>query len=290
MKKMHVCRFLLPLVLAPYLAGCAKLALRASPSLVPNMTKTFFEECDPEMAKASLPAELKLLEGLLKSDPRNPQLLTSLCMGFTGYAMLFVEDEDPERASNLYLRAMDFGLRRLGLKPSSLGTQGPNAEALRNILNTFQERDLDGLFWLTMSWQAWINLNLDKPATLSQLGMAQSCLDRILKIDPAYFHGTPYVLMGSILAAKPALLGGDPVKAGACFEKAMRVSEGKFFLVQYYYAKFYAVRTQNKQLFLKLLKEVAEGSPSRLRQTCLINAVMVEKARRLLKAADDLFI
>ncbi|MDZ7697032.1 MAG: hypothetical protein U5R49_08975 [Deltaproteobacteria bacterium] len=37
-------------------------------------------------------------------------------MGFTGYAMLFVEEASPERASMLYLRARSYGMRALGVK------------------------------------------------------------------------------------------------------------------------------------------------------------------------------
>ena len=37
-------------------------------------------------------------------------------MGFTGYAMLFVEEEDPERASRLYLRARRYGLKAIGME------------------------------------------------------------------------------------------------------------------------------------------------------------------------------
>ena len=64
-----------------------RLAVNASSSLIPNLTMAFFEECDLELAEQSLPAELKLIEGLLKNAPQNKELLTALCMGFAGYAM-----------------------------------------------------------------------------------------------------------------------------------------------------------------------------------------------------------
>ncbi len=82
--------------------GCVGLALQTSPSLIPNMTQAVFEECDVALARASMPADLKLMEGLLKSAPQNTQILTALSMGFTGYGLLFLEDDDPERASSFY--------------------------------------------------------------------------------------------------------------------------------------------------------------------------------------------
>jgi hypothetical protein len=230
------------------------------------------------------------MEGLGKNDPQNKQLLTALCMGFTGYSMLFVEEEDPERASRLYLRARSYGFRALGRKGAFLKESGLNAENIRAKLNTFGEREFKALFYTTMSWHAWINLNLDKPAALAQMGIAQACLGRVLELNPGYLYGTPYVLMGTILAARPGLAGGDAPQAKVYFEKAMEVSKGKFYFVQYYFARYYAVRIQDRRLFRKLAQEAVQGHPSELKDACLINSVMQQKAKKLLDMAEDLFL
>ena len=288
MKKLSWKLFLV-LFLVSFQAGCVKLALQFSPSLIPSLTQVLFEECDPELARQSLPADLKLMEGLLKNDPNNRQLLTSLCMGFAGYAMLFVEDEDPERASNLYLRARTYGLMAVGQNSPALKQSGVEKETIRKTLSAFGTEALKALFWTAMSWNAWINLNLDKPAALAQLGIAQAFLDRVLEINPEYFYGSPYVLMGSILAARPELLGGNPARAKEYFEKAIHVSHGRFFLVHYCFAKYYAVRIQDRELFLRLIKEVDTTSPRELKEVCLINAVMKQKAKRLMEISEELF-
>jgi tetratricopeptide (TPR) repeat protein len=140
-----------------------------------------------------------------------------------------------------------------------------------------------------MSWNAWINLNLDKPAALAQLSVAKACLERALKIKPDYFYGASYALMGSVLAARPGSLGGDVTRAKTCFEKAMSLSHRKFFLVHYYFARHYAVRAQNKELFLKLIKEVDTSTPDELKEVCLINAVMKQKTKHLMEISEDLF-
>ena len=78
------------------LNSCMRFALNLSPSLFPNLAASFFEECDHELARSSMPANLKMLEGLLKSDPDNTEILRMLSMGFCGYSMLFIEDDEPE--------------------------------------------------------------------------------------------------------------------------------------------------------------------------------------------------
>jgi hypothetical protein len=281
---------LLVALLIPILSGCVKLVTQFSPSLIPNLTQSFFEECDPELATLSFPADLKLMEGLVKNDPQNKQLLTALCMGFTGYSMLFVEEEDPVRASRLYLRARSYGVRALGRKGAFLKESGLNVENIRAKLDTFGEREFKDLFYTTMSWHAWINLNLDKPAALAQMGIAQACLGRVLELNPGYLYGTPYVLMGTILAARPGLAGGDARQAKVYFEKAMEVSKGKFYFVQYYFARYYAVRIQDRRLFRKLAQEAVQGHPSELEDACLINSVMQQKAKKLLDMTEDLFL
>ena len=196
------------LMVALLLAGCVRLALQFSPSLIPHMTETLFEECDPELARQSLPADLKLMEGLLKNDPNNRRLLTALCIGFTGYSLLFVEEENQERASKQYLRAMDYGARVLGPEMGSFEEFTADTKTLQRNLMSLGEAEHVALFWFAMSWNAWINLNRDQPAALAQLGSAQSCVERVLQIKPDYLYGAPYILMGSILAERPRMLGG----------------------------------------------------------------------------------
>lgn len=267
---------------ALWLNGCAGVALHATSSLVPDMALTFFEECDLELARQSLPAQLKLVEGLLKKAPKNREFLTALCMGFTGYAMLFVEEEDPERASRLYERAMGYGLRAIGMEKAT-------PQSLQARFKHMGKTKIDPLFWIAMSWHAWINLNLDKPAALGELSTAQACLDRVMEIDPNYFFGAPYLIAGSMLAARPRLLGGDEAKAKDYFSRAMTASDGAFFLTPYYYAKYYAVRVQDKALFLDLIRNVEEGRADRLKEVCLINAAIQQKMKGLKEKADELF-
>jgi hypothetical protein len=273
----------------PLLTGCFRLITHFSPSLIPNFTQTFFEECDPELARIALPADLKLMEGLLKNDSSNKQLLNALCMGFTGYSMLFVEDENLERASRLYLRARGYGVDALGRKGEFLETSNARIKDIQKNLKCLGKKEIEPLFCTTMAWHAWLNLNMDKPAALAQMGVAQSCLERILEIDASHFHAAPCVLMGTILAARPAMAGGDAAQAKVYFEKAMEISKGQFFFVHYHYAKYYAVRVQDKALFLRLLQEIVDGRPDRLPGVCLINSVMQQKARKLLAMSEDLF-
>jgi hypothetical protein len=268
-----------------------KLALRFSPSLISNLTQTIFEECDPSLAEASIPAELKILQGLLKNDAGNKKLLSSLAMGYAGYALLFVEKRDNTRASALYLRARDFGLQAAGIDREDLFELNTvDKEKISRALHASTAREVKALFWSATAWNSWIRLNLDKPAALAQMDLAKACVQKVLDIQPGYLYGAPNALMGSLLAARPKILGGDPPEARKFFEKALSESRGKFFLVHYYFAKYYAVRVQDRALFLNLVKQVENSTPELLSDVCLINAVFQRKMLDLKDRIDELFI
>jgi tetratricopeptide (TPR) repeat protein len=272
------------------LQGCMQVALRVTPSLFPNVAATIFEECDPELAEASIPPNLKLMEGLLKSDPENRKILTTLSMGFAGYSLLFIEPEDPERASAMYLRALEYGTRALGEKGAPLRNRDGGLEPVRAMLKNMDPNDLEALFWTTLSWNAWINLNLNKPSALAQLSASEACLRRVLELDEHFFYSAPHILMGASLAARPPILGGSPEKARIHFEQALQENHRKFYLAQVYLAKYYAVRVQDKELFARTLAEVVHGNPRELQDVCLINRVMQRRAQELVKQAEDLFL
>jgi tetratricopeptide (TPR) repeat protein len=272
------------------LLGCLQLGLRASPSLFQNLASSMFEECDTELAKASIPANLKLMEGLLKNDPHHRGILSTLAMGFAGYALLFVEEKEPERASELYLRARRYGLTALGAIGRDLQESQMNQEKAKLLLNAISQDDFQPFFWATVSLTGWINLNLDRPSALAQLGFAEQCLRRLVEIQPDYLGGLPHVLVGVSLSARPSLLGGKADDARAHFEKALMLGNRRFFLAQYYMARYYAVQVQDKKLFSSLLQEIARGNPEELKEFCLINRMTQQKAADLEKKADELFL
>jgi tetratricopeptide (TPR) repeat protein len=286
----HARLILLTLLFLFFLTACMPFALKLSPSLFENLAASFFEECDPHIAEIAIPSNLKLLEGLLKNDPDNRDILTSLCMGYAGYGLLFVEPNDPKRASRIYVRSLNYGFEALGKAGQKLGDLESGMGDIQSALITVGKKDFRALFWATLSWNAWINLNLDKPEALAHLAASQACLNKVIELNARYFYGLPHILAGIGLSARSPLLGGNPEKARAHFQEALKWGERKFFLAQYAFARYYAVRVQDKGLFLTLLREILDGNPRALKETCLINTIIQHEAANLIQEADDLFL
>ena len=95
-------------------SGCIQqIAVSTVGNIVHDGFGAFMEEEDLDFAGQALPANLKLLEAMLRSDPDNRRILLLLSEGYSSYSLGFVEDIDVERARVFYLRGRDFGLRVL---------------------------------------------------------------------------------------------------------------------------------------------------------------------------------
>jgi len=268
-------------------SGCMKMAIRMSPEFFENMSASIFEECDPDIAKKAIPANLKLLEGVLKNDPDNPKLLKQLSMGFCGYSMLFVESDDKERASNLYYRATAYGLKAIGFKGNPETT---SKDELAKLLNGLDKKSLNSLLWATVSWSSFINLNLHKPAAIAQLGLVQLCINKLTETNPDLFYGLPSLLKAVSLSARSPMLGGDYEKSKEYFDKALLSGKRNLFLSQYFYARYYCTGVQNKEMFISLLTEIIDKNREYPDNLCLLNMVIRIKAETLLNNVDDYFI
>jgi hypothetical protein len=96
-------------------------------------------------------------------------------------------------------------------------------------------------------------------------------------------------MLGSLYAAPPKAMGGNPEKAKRHFQRAFELSKSKLLVVQLMYAKFYAVQIQDKALFVKTLSEIIATPVNSFPERNLANEVAKRKAKDLLEKVDTLF-
>ena len=72
------------------LAGCStgKMVVRGSQTIMDSGIEAMNSETDLQLARAAMPANLKLMEGMLLEDPDNIDLLLFASQGFYGYGQL----------------------------------------------------------------------------------------------------------------------------------------------------------------------------------------------------------
>jgi len=271
--------------------GCSltQLTISATSVIIDGGFKAMNRETDIQLASQALPSDLKLLDGLILESPDNEKLLLLGAQGYSSYALGFVEDSSKERASIFYLRARDYGLRILFENEDFKRDFSGELQAFQKSLNEFGKDDVPAVFWTANAWGSYMNLNRDNVDALADLPKVEAMMKFVLKYDENYFYGGAHMFFGTILASLPTMFGGDTVSARAHFEDAITASDGKFLMVYYYYAKSYAVMTQNKDLFESLLHKVIDAPENLLPDQNLANELAKTKATDLFKHENDYF-
>jgi hypothetical protein len=282
---------LIPLFGLCSLCACSlnSLALRSTGEILDRGVTAFYEESDPQLAREAMASQLKLVEGLLQSDPHSRRLNRLAAEGFGGYTFLFIEDAQPERAKGFYLRGRDYALRALSARRDLAGLAAKKPDDLEKSLRSASKADAPALFWAAFCWSGFINLSKDSPEAVAELPKAVAVMKRAHELDPDYDFAGSDLFFGVYFASRPKLLGGDTEKAKEHFKWAERLTDGKYLMTYVLEAKTLAVALQDRALFESLLAKV-QGSPTgRLPKAKLADEVAKLKAAALLEKIDDLF-
>ncbi len=247
------------------------------------------EEGDLKFAGEALPANLKLLEVMLKSDPENEDILLLLSEGYSSYSLGFIEDTDVDRARAFYLRGADYGMRVLkGDEGIAAALNGP-PERLRAALAEAGEDWIPAVFWTAFGLGGYVNLSLSDPDALAELPRAEVMMEFVAGMDSSFYFAGADIFLGTLLGTRPRMLGGDTERATRHFERALRINGGDFLLTHVYYARSVALQTLNESLFDELLLTVEKTSVDAVPAIRLPNAIAKEKARILRAQKSDYF-
>ena len=282
--------FLLVVVAALTLPACSlqSIALRSMDGILNNEMTAIMEEQDLILAEQSVTGSLKLLDGLVKTDPENEHLLLMACQGYTSYTLAFAEDS-ADRAQMLYTRAQGYGMRGLKLRGVPDSAFHAGADAMRAALAKLSRDDVPMVFWTVNAWASATNLQLNNPDALANLPTINAMMSWVVEQDSTYFYGGPLMYFGIYYGTIPVMFGGNPELSRSYFDRAASVNGGKFLMTQIFYAKTYAVQTQNETLYKALLKHVLDAPLEDLPEQRLSNVVAKTRARHMLEHAADFF-
>lgn len=270
--------------------GCVQtIAVSTMGGLVDQGFSAFTEETDLRFAEEALPGNLKLLEVMLHNSPDNERLLRLASEGYSSYALGFLEDTEPLRARDFYLRARDYGMRILRQNSDLSKALDGSADDLKAALASCDADEVPGAFWTGFSWGSYIFFSLQSPDAIADLPRAEALMQFVAEKDSSFYYGGADLFLGTLYGSRPKMLGGDPEKSKLHFERALRISQGKFLMAYVYYARSYAVQTQNQALFEELLNKVESTPVEVLPEFKLGNAIAKEKAKLLMAKKDDLF-
>ncbi len=266
-----------------------QMVARSSLPIVESGNVAMNRETDLELARAAIPANLKLIEGLILELPGNAELRLQAAQGFYGYAYGFIEDEDNRRASGLYRRGLEHALRALTVAGLLSDITTLPQKDLEHHLATLDHGAVPALFWSASCWAKWIDMNRDDPARIADMGKAAALMSRVLELDENYYHGGAHLFFGVFYGAKPPMFGGDFERSTRHFEKARAVTQGKLLLADMLRAQYLARQQLDRQQFHERLMAVIKAPSDLFPEMALANAIAQQKARQLLAREEEWF-
>ncbi len=283
--------FALLLLLTQWLAACSmgQIVARSSVSILDGGVDAMNRETDLALAATAMPANLKLMEGLIVEDPANDELPVYAAQGFYGYTFGFVELADPARAAALYRRGFDYARRVLERQGLALDLLNSPPDRLRQAVARLGRKSVPALFWAASCWAKEIDLNRDDPARIAQLASTEILMHRVLELQPDYYYGSPYLYYGVYYGGRAPMFGGDYDRSAQNFDRARAVTQGRLLIVDVLQAEYLERQRLDRQRFHELLTRVLTTPQGVFPEMALVNQIARERARWLLGKEEDWF-
>lgn len=287
------------LALAPTACSPKKMGISRMADALSSTASAFSRDNDPEFVRLAAPSTLKMVEMLLDQQPSHPGLLMTACSGFTQYTYAFLQvdaelSEAPDgapaqalkaRGRAMYVRARDYCGRALEVTHS--GARQALAKDPKPVLAAATKADVPALYWTAVAWGGELLLADNQLVRLGEIVTVRALLTRALELDDSWQDGAideAFIALDGL----PRLLGGNPERARAHFDRAVALSKGKSAFAYVTLADSVAQPAKNRAEFERLLHAalaIDDGPPS-LR---LANLVAQRRARFLLARTDTLF-
>jgi hypothetical protein len=272
-------------------SGCStgQLVVRGTQSILDSGIVAMNQETDLELAQGAMPANLKLLEGMLIEDPGNTRLHLYAAEGFYGYTFGFVEMQDSHRAQHLYRRCYEHARVALQQSGVTLDPETSSPTEFEAAVSKAGKKAVPAMFWTASCLANWVNLNRNSPAGIAELTSAATLMQRVLVLDDTFYHGGPHLFFGVYYGGRSPLFGGNFQLAEEHFRRAAEINDNKLLLVDVLQAEYLDRQRLDLDAFHTHLTRVIEAPDNLAPDMALMNAIAKQQAAQLLESEDDWF-
>ncbi|EKD26172.1 MAG: hypothetical protein ACD_79C01327G0003, partial [uncultured bacterium] len=271
-------------------SGCfflEKVALKSTQNILDSQYQSFLSEEDSLLAREAAAGNIKMIDGLLLKSPNDANLQLLSSKACFSYAFGYIEPENEQRASNFYLRGLNRAASKMGGDKIFFDMKFPEFE--KKCIKDMPKL-LEHYFWGVLNFSCWVNLNKSDINALNNRNKIELTGNEIIKNNESYYYGGGHLILGLYYSSLPVSLGGKPALAKAHFEKCLEINKRMFLPALYFYARYYAVNFQDKELFLSLLSEIESFDLNKFHEQRLSNAIIKERAMVLKREADNYFV
>lgn len=265
-------------------------------------------EDDLHLLAQSMPAQIKLLETLLASDPENRDLLVLLARLYGGYAFAILETEQEARrldqpsvvalglpgqkldqaTARYYKRGSVYALQALEVRHPRAGLQLGRLREADPFLKSLGPSDVPALFWYGFNLGGYIQHSLDSVSAVAKAYLVEKTMQRVVELDETYYHASAHLGLLVYYGSRPPMMGGSPEKARRHWERHQQLAPETRTLGDLYLARYVLVQEQDKKAFVRRLSAIA-GGPDKGAEEGLPAKVAAERARIYLASVDRFF-
>jgi hypothetical protein len=266
-----------------------QMVVRGSQTILDSGIDSMNRETDLQLARDAMPANLKLIEGMLIEDPKNAELRLYAAEGFYGYSFGFIETENPARAKQLYRRC--YGHAQLALQQAGVNINPETAspEAVEDAVGKAGKKAVPALFWTANCLGKWIDMSRDDLALVASLANVAILMQRVLELDNEFYFGGAHIFFGVYYGGRSPMLGGDFARAEAEFQRAAEINDNKLLIVNLLQAEFLDRQRLDQQAFNQRLTAILEAPDDLYPEMALINGIAKQKAALLLDLEGEWF-
>lgn len=252
-----------------------------------NLGDAILTQGDPEIAAASMPTFLVMMDSLVLDSPDNPAILSASAALNDAYASAFVKD--PIRAGQLTDKSLQQARLAICHEVEEICLQGnSDLEQFQEALQEVSDDEIGLLYTYGTAWAGWIQTHRDDWNGLAQVPKVEAVMKRVVELDEEYQWGRAHLYLGVINSQLPPTLGGKPEIGRMHFEKAIEISQGNDLIAKVEFARHYTRLLFEQPLHDQLLNEVLNANPT-IAKLNLSNALAKQQAEELLSTSKEYF-
>ena len=188
-----------------------------------------------------------------------------------------------------YLTAFEKGTaageRSLAAQSQAFKDRVVQDEKVEDAIRVVGRDGIPAMYWYAVNLSKWSRAK-GIAALLGNKDRVRGVVGRVLELDETFFHGAPHRYFGAYWALLP--IGRDLDKSREHFEKSLAIAPA-YAGTKVLMAETYAVKKQDRALYLRLLDEVLALPDDAIPELAPEIRIEKDKARELKTKVDELF-
>ena len=207
------------------------------------------------------------------------------------HAYYFWADSYLRADEDAYLTTMDRGVwwgeRALAAASPEFKEKMASKAKFYEAIAVIEKPAMEAAYWYAAALGKWAKRK-SFAVLLGQKDNIKATMERVLELDPEFYHAAAHRYFGAFYSIAPGFAGGDLKKSQEHFDKSLAVAP--YYLgTKVLMAEHLATKEDDEDKFKQLLQEVIDADPNAVPELQPEAVVEQQKAKELLANIDEFF-